>query len=158
MSNNCSKFSACACALFANYDISHSRTFNVFQRILNNFKLRILTKICNILRKFLIFLPKYGIIAKSSWFYPKFQRERRFPANLCRNCIVYWYVIYIIASYMGVWNSDTLIFYCELSTSFPGLQYEDEARHEEALVWAVHVTTKNGSIWELLVKEWREIL
>jgi hypothetical protein len=31
-------------------------------------------------------------------------------------------------------------------TSFPGLQCEDEARHEEALVWAGHVTTKNGSI------------
>ena len=32
------------------------------------------------------------------------------------------------------------------ATSFPGLQGEDEARHEEALVWAGHVTTKNGSI------------
>ena len=32
------------------------------------------------------------------------------------------------------------------STSFPGLQREDEARHEEALVWAGHVTTKYGSI------------
>ena len=32
------------------------------------------------------------------------------------------------------------------TTSFPGLQCEDEARHEEALVWAGHVTTKNGSI------------
>jgi hypothetical protein len=31
-------------------------------------------------------------------------------------------------------------------TSFPGLQCEDEARHEEALVWAGHVTTKYGSI------------
>ena len=31
-------------------------------------------------------------------------------------------------------------------TSFPGLSYEDEARHEKALVWAGHVTTKNGSI------------
>jgi hypothetical protein len=25
---------------------------------------------------------------------------------------------------------------CRLATSFPGLQCEDEARHEEALVWA----------------------
>ena len=34
-----------------------------------------------------------------------------------------------------------------LETSFPGLQCEDEARHEEALVWAGHVSTqKNGSI------------
>jgi hypothetical protein len=32
------------------------------------------------------------------------------------------------------------------ATSFPGLQCEDQARHEEALVWAGHVTTKNGSI------------
>ena len=32
------------------------------------------------------------------------------------------------------------------ATSFPGLQCEDEARHEEALAWAGHVTTKNGSI------------
>jgi hypothetical protein len=45
-----------------------------------------------------------------------------------------------------------------VTTSFPGLQCEDEARHEEALVWAGHVTTKNGSIWQLLVKEWRDIL
>jgi hypothetical protein len=29
----------------------------------------------------------------------------------------------------------------EFSTSFPGLSYEDEARHEKALVWAGHVTT-----------------
>jgi hypothetical protein len=28
------------------------------------------------------------------------------------------------------------------ATSFPGLQCEDEARHEEALVWAGHMTTK----------------
>jgi hypothetical protein len=34
----------------------------------------------------------------------------------------------------------------EAATSFPGLSYEDEARHEKALVWAGHVTTKNGSI------------
>jgi hypothetical protein len=31
-------------------------------------------------------------------------------------------------------------------TSFPGLSYEDEGRDEKALVWAGHVTTKNGSI------------
>jgi hypothetical protein len=36
--------------------------------------------------------------------------------------------------------------YSGFTTSFPGLQCEDEARHEEALVWAGHVTTKNGSI------------
>jgi hypothetical protein len=39
-----------------------NKTANAFQRILNNSKHRILTKICNILRKFLIFLPKHSII------------------------------------------------------------------------------------------------
>jgi hypothetical protein len=45
-------------------------------------------------------------------------------------------------------------------TSFPGLSYEDEGRDEKALVWAGHVTIypKNGSILQLLVKEWRDIL
>ena len=33
------------------------------------------------------------------------------------------------------------------STSFPGLQCEDEARHEEALVWAGHVLSKK---WQYL--------
>jgi hypothetical protein len=47
-----------------------------------------------------------------------------------------------------------------VATSFPGLQCEDEGRDEEALVWAghVHVYPKNGSISQLLVKEWRDIL
>ena len=49
------------------------------------------------------------------------------------------------------WNKHVDYIYKKLvrsyiPTSFPGLQCEDEARHEEALVWAGHVTTKNGSI------------
>jgi hypothetical protein len=47
-----------------------------------------------------------------------------------------------------------------LSTSFPGLQCEDEARHEEALVWAGHVSTPKMAVFDsyILVKEWRDIL
>jgi hypothetical protein len=47
---------------------------------------------------------------------------------------------------------------CFWPTSFPGLSCEDEGRDEKALVWAGHVTTKYGYIWQLLVKEWRDIL
>jgi hypothetical protein len=32
------------------------------------------------------------------------------------------------------------------TTSFPGLQCEDEARHEEALVWAGHVSTQKMAV------------
>jgi hypothetical protein len=45
-----------------------------------------------------------------------------------------------------IWNEKRS---SKVSTSFPGLQCEDDARHEEALVWAGQVTTKNGSIWQL---------
>ena len=34
------------------------------------------------------------------------------------------------------------------STSFPGLSYEDEARHEKALVWAGHVTTQKMAVFD----------
>jgi hypothetical protein len=34
------------------------------------------------------------------------------------------------------------------STSFPGLQCEDEARHEEALVWAGHVSTQKMAVFD----------
>ena len=33
-------------------------------------------------------------------------------------------------------------------TSFPGLSYEDEARHEKALVWAGHVTTQKMAVFD----------
>jgi hypothetical protein len=36
----------------------------------------------------------------------------------------------------------------ELPTSFPGLSYEDEARHEKALVWAGHVTTQKMAVFD----------
>jgi phage antirepressor YoqD-like protein len=36
----------------------------------------------------------------------------------------------------------------ETSTSFPGLQCEDEARHEEALVWAGHVYTPKMAVFD----------
>ena len=35
-----------------------------------------------------------------------------------------------------------------ISTSFPGLSYEDEARHEKALVWAGHVTTQKMAVFD----------
>jgi hypothetical protein len=35
----------------------------------------------------------------------------------------------------------------QLANSFPGLQCEDEARHEEALVWAGHVSNQK---WQYL--------
>ena len=34
------------------------------------------------------------------------------------------------------------------ATSFPGLQCEDEARHEEALVWAGHVSTQKLAVFD----------
>ena len=34
------------------------------------------------------------------------------------------------------------------TTSFPELSYEDEARHEKALVWAGHVTTQNLAVFD----------
>ena len=34
------------------------------------------------------------------------------------------------------------------STSFPGLSYEDEARHEKALVWAGRVTTQKLAVFD----------
>jgi hypothetical protein len=34
------------------------------------------------------------------------------------------------------------------TTSFPGLSYEDEARHEKALVWAGHVTTQKMAVFD----------
>jgi hypothetical protein len=34
------------------------------------------------------------------------------------------------------------------ATSFPGLSYEDEARHEKALVWAGHVTTQKMAVFD----------
>jgi hypothetical protein len=34
------------------------------------------------------------------------------------------------------------------ATSFPGLQCEDEARHEEALVWAGHVSTQKMAVFD----------
>jgi hypothetical protein len=34
------------------------------------------------------------------------------------------------------------------STSFPGLSYEDEARHEKDLVWAGHVTTQKLAVFD----------
>jgi hypothetical protein len=33
-------------------------------------------------------------------------------------------------------------------TSFPGLSYEEEARHEKALVWAGHVTTQKMAVFD----------
>jgi hypothetical protein len=33
-------------------------------------------------------------------------------------------------------------------TSFPGLSYEDEARHEKALIWAGHVTTQKMAVFD----------
>jgi hypothetical protein len=33
-------------------------------------------------------------------------------------------------------------------TTFPGLSYEDEARHEKALVWAGHVTTQKLAVFD----------
>jgi hypothetical protein len=35
-----------------------------------------------------------------------------------------------------------------LSTSFPGLSYEDEARDEKALEWAGHVTTQKMAVFD----------
>ena len=35
-----------------------------------------------------------------------------------------------------------------VTTSFPGLQCEDEARHEEALVWAGHVSTQKMAVFD----------
>jgi phage antirepressor YoqD-like protein len=35
-----------------------------------------------------------------------------------------------------------------VATSFPGLQCEDEARHEEELVWAVHVFTPKMAVFD----------
>jgi hypothetical protein len=34
------------------------------------------------------------------------------------------------------------------ATSFPGLQCEDEARNEEALVWAGHVSTQKMAVFD----------
>jgi hypothetical protein len=48
--------------------------------------------------------------------------------------------------------------YSGITTSFARLSCEDEVRDEKALVRAGHVTTKYGYIWQLLVKEWRDIL
>ena len=51
--------------------------------------------------------------------------------------------------------SNCIFFYEELMvnsikcpTSFPGLSYEDEARHEKALVWAGHVTTQKMAVFD----------
>jgi hypothetical protein len=39
--------------------------------------------------------------------------------------------------YLNIYIYNTSrMFSAQMSTSFPGLQCEDEARHEEALVWA----------------------
>ena len=35
-----------------------------------------------------------------------------------------------------------------MSTSFPGLSYEDEGRDEKALVWAGHVTTPKMAVFD----------
>jgi hypothetical protein len=35
-----------------------------------------------------------------------------------------------------------------ISTSFPGLSYEDERRDEKALVWAGHVTTQKMAVFD----------
>jgi hypothetical protein len=35
-----------------------------------------------------------------------------------------------------------------VSTSFPGLSYEDEGRDEKALVWAGHVTTQKMAVFD----------
>jgi hypothetical protein len=40
------------------------------------------------------------------------------------------------------------LFIWSRSTSFPGLSYEDEARHEKALVWAGHVTTQKLAVFD----------
>jgi hypothetical protein len=36
----------------------------------------------------------------------------------------------------------------QISTSFPGLSYEDEGRDEKALVWAGHVTTQKLAVFD----------
>jgi hypothetical protein len=35
-----------------------------------------------------------------------------------------------------------------VSTSFPGLSYEDEGREEKALVWDGHVTTQKMAVFD----------
>ena len=41
------------------------------------------------------------------------------------------------------------------TTSFPGLSYEDEARHEKALVWAGHVTTQKLAVFDSYSSSWQ---
>ena len=41
-----------------------------------------------------------------------------------------------------------LTFSINNTTSFPGLQCEDEARHEEALVWAGHASTPKMAVFD----------
>ena len=52
----------------------------------------------------------------------------------------------------------TLTLLMLLSTSFPGLQCEDEARHEEALVWAGHVSTQKMAVFDSYSSRSGEIL
>ena len=44
--------------------------------------------------------------------------------------------------------SSVFLLYWVVPTSFPGLQCEDEARHEEALVWAGHVSTQKMAVFD----------
>jgi hypothetical protein len=45
-----------------------------------------------------------------------------------------------------------------LSTSFPGLQCEDEGRDEQALVWVGHVTTRKMAVFDSYSSRSGEIL
>ena len=48
-----------------------------------------------------------------------------------------------------VYETQTVLNTIEIEpTSFPGLSYEDEARHEKALVWAGHVTTQKMAVFD----------
>jgi hypothetical protein len=49
---------------------------------------------------------------------------------------------------INCWFSTTCDVISWVTTSFPGLQCEDEARHEEALVWAGHVSTQKMAVFD----------
>ena len=55
----------------------------------------------------------------------------------------------IILPSIGIENNGLFEIACVAGpTSFPGLSYEDEARHEKALVWAGHVTTQKMAVFD----------
>jgi hypothetical protein len=61
-------------------------------------------------------------------------------------------VDFVVYLFQCIWFLNKMVWdyvwFCSLSTSFPGLSYEDEARQEKALVWAGHVTTQKLAVFD----------